>query len=233
MQGAILAAGRGERLRSPQADLPKPLVALAGRPLLWRQADSLRAAGAQSVVAVINSETAAAASKLRLALPQGLALVVRDTQNSLETWLELGNHLAPGWFVAATVDAVLARAEMARFVTQAQAQVQQRPALAGVLGVVNWRGDSRPLFVSVGQEGIVTAIGAQAAMVTAGIYFFSTRIFEYRNRAAGMGALRQFLAALIDWRELIGTVQVHNVIDVDETADLAAARRMVAAFDEE
>jgi NDP-sugar pyrophosphorylase family protein len=232
MQGAILAAGRGERLRRAST-LPKPLVALAGRPLLWRQADAMRAAGAESVVAVINSETAAAAAKLGLTLPTGATLFVRDTRSSLETWFELGKHLAPGWFVAATVDAVMARAEMAWFVAQAQAQVQLQPALVGVLGVVKWRGDLRPLFVNAGRNGIVSALGPQADLVTAGIYFFSTRVFAYRERAAGMGALRQFLAALVDWQELIGTVKLHNVVDVDEDADLIAARELVALEHEE
>lgn len=230
MQGAILAAGRGERLRGETA-LPKPLVALAGQPLLWRQTKSLRGAGAQGVIAVINSETAAALPSLGLALPPGLTLVVRDTQSSLETWFELGRHLAPGWFIAATVDAVAARAELVRFMAQARAQVQSRPSLMGVLGVVKWRGDSRPLFVTAGADGLVTGIGAQAALVTAGIYFFSTRVFEYRERGAGMGALRQFLAALIEWGEPVAAVELHEVIDIDEPADLIAARRMLAAGD--
>ena len=56
--GAILAAGTGERLRTAARGLPKPLVEIAGRTLLARQAEAILDAGAASVLAVINSETA-------------------------------------------------------------------------------------------------------------------------------------------------------------------------------
>ncbi|MDB5107481.1 MAG: Nucleotidyl transferase, partial [Candidatus Binatus sp.] len=55
--GAIIAAGRGERLRDAVADLPKPLVELGGEPMLARQARAMLGVGASPIVAVINSET--------------------------------------------------------------------------------------------------------------------------------------------------------------------------------
>jgi choline kinase len=48
----ILAAGQGTRLRPLTDDLPKCLVPLAGRPLLDRQAEVLRAAGVEDIVVV-------------------------------------------------------------------------------------------------------------------------------------------------------------------------------------
>ncbi len=82
LQGAIIAAGRGERLRnSTGADLPKPLVGLGGETMLARQAGALMAAGANSVIAIVNSETARMADEMKLAIPRGLKLVVRDTMS--------------------------------------------------------------------------------------------------------------------------------------------------------
>ncbi len=54
----IIAAGRGERLRGAVNDLPKPLVELGGETMLVRQARMLHRAGAETVVALVNSETA-------------------------------------------------------------------------------------------------------------------------------------------------------------------------------
>ena len=97
LQGAIIAAGRGERLRgSTRDDIPKPLVMLGGEPMLSRQARAMLAAGASSVVAMINSETARIAKEMSLELPASMRLVVRDTANSMETMLALGEVLGAG-----------------------------------------------------------------------------------------------------------------------------------------
>ena len=59
LSGAIIAAGRGERLRAASGGIPKPLVELGGEALLVRQARALAALGARPVHAIVNSETAA------------------------------------------------------------------------------------------------------------------------------------------------------------------------------
>ena len=46
LQGAIIAAGRGERLRnSTRDDIPKPLVMLGGEAMLSRQARAIARRG--------------------------------------------------------------------------------------------------------------------------------------------------------------------------------------------
>lgn len=50
MNAMILAAGRGERLRPLTDELPKPLLPVAGRPLIAWHLQSLAAAGYQRVV---------------------------------------------------------------------------------------------------------------------------------------------------------------------------------------
>jgi choline kinase len=229
LQGAIIAAGRGERLRrSAGADIPKPLVELGGETLLVRQARAMLAAGAASVVAVINSETAERARELKI--PQRLRLIVRDTPNSMETLFTLGEVLAPGRFVAATVDAVLARGEFVRFVGEALALTN--PARAahfdGVLAVTRWRGDKHPLFTKVTDAGLIRSLGdRQTDLVTAGFYLLPTAIFRHvaEARARKLAALREFLAMLIGGGIRLGALEVTGAIDIDEAADLDAALR--------
>src|ERR1700686_2688514 len=100
LKGAIIAAGRGERLRiSTRDDIPKPLVNLGGEAMLSRQARALLEAGADSAVAVINTETARVAGEMALEIPTSTGLVVCDCANSMETLLELSGLLEPGWFI--------------------------------------------------------------------------------------------------------------------------------------
>ncbi len=232
LQGAIIAAGRGERLRnSTRDDIPKPLVKLGGEAMLSRQARALIAAGASSVVAVINSETARVAreNEMALEMPASLRLVVRDTANSMETMLALGEVVHPGWFIAATVDAVIPQAELARFVNESRRKIEDcsEKKFAGVLAVTRWRGEARPLFADVSENGLILRLGnGQTSMVTAGLYFLSTRVFDYAAdaRRAGLDALRRFLALIIERGMQLDAIEIEGSIDVDEASDLDAAR---------
>jgi NDP-sugar pyrophosphorylase family protein len=230
LQGAIIAAGRGERLRnSTRDDIPKPLVKLGGEAMLLRQGRALIAAGASSVVAVINSETARVASEMALEIPPSIRLVVRDTANSMETMLALGDVLEPGWFIAATVDAVVPQAELARFVNESRKKIEDcsEKKLAGVLAVTRWRGEARPLFADVTENGLILRLGnRQTSMVTAGLYFLSPRVFDYAAdaRRAGLDALRRFLALIIERGMQLDAIEIEGSIDVDEASDLDAAR---------
>ncbi len=232
LQGAIIAAGRGDRLRvSTRDDIPKPLVKLGGEAMLSRQARALLAAGASSVVAVINSETARVANENenQLELPPSMRLVVRDTANSMETMLALGEMLEPGWFLAATVDAVIPLVELVRFVNESRRKIEEcrDKNLAGVLAVTRWRGEAKPLFADVTENGLIRQLGNRhTSMVTAGLYFLSTRVFDYAAdaRRAGLDALRRFLALLIERGMRLEAVEIEGSIDVDEASDLDAAR---------
>ena len=230
LQGAIIAAGRGERLRaSTRDDIPKPLVMLGGEPMLARQARAILAAGASSVVAVINSETARIAEEMSLELPASMRLVVRDTANSMETMLALGEVLAPGWFIASTVDAVIPQTELVRFVNESRRKIEEcgDKSLAGVLGITKWRGEAKPLFTDVSSNGLILALGnRQTSLVTAGLYFLSTRVFDFAAdaRRAGLDALRRFLALIIERGMRLYGIEIEGSIDVDEASDLDAAR---------
>jgi choline kinase len=235
LQGAIIAAGRGERLRnSTRDDIPKPLVMLGGETMLSRQARALLDAGASSVVAVINSETARVAgeNKIALEIAPPIRLVVRDTANSMETMLALGDVLGPGWFIASTVDAVIPQTELARFVNDSRKKIEEcrEKNLAGVLAVTRWRGEARPLFADVTENGLILGLGnRQTSTVTAGVYFLSTRIFDHAAdaRRAGLDALRRFLALLIERGMRLDAIELEGSIDVDEASDLEAARRAI------
>jgi choline kinase len=229
LQGAIIAAGRGERLRSNGEDIPKPLVHIGGETLLARQARAMMRIGAREVLAIVNSETAEVLRRDRIELPDHLRLMVRDTANSMESLLGLGEILAPGNFLLATVDAIVADAEFAKFIAQACALItkDQIGGFDGILGVVKWRGDKKPLFAKIAADHRILALGEdEAAMVTAGVYLLPTSIFAFaaEARRAQFSALRRFLGMLIDNGIRLGAVELADVIDVDEAADLAAAR---------
>jgi len=231
ISGAIIAAGKGERLRGATGGMPKPLVRLGGETLIERQARLMAAAGAYPLNAIINAETAHRMTAMTLKFPPELAILVRDTPNSMESLLALGERIPSGRFVLATVDAVLAEAEFQRFVKVALALTQ--PGMAtpadGVLGVAAWRGDRHPLFAEVASDGWLTRLGGQEGeLVTAGVYLFSTQLFKFaaEARRVGLDALRRYLSLLIEKGMKLAAVELNDVIDVDEGHDLRAAQAL-------
>jgi NDP-sugar pyrophosphorylase family protein len=233
LSGAIVAAGRGDRLRAAAGGIPKPLVELAGEPMIVRQARAMLSLGLSPVHTIVNSETAGLMNDWGVQIPAGVDLCVRDTANSMESLLTLGERIAPGRFVLATVDAVVDQAELRRFVASATKMTD--PAgpqrLDGALGVVKWLGDTRPLFAEVAADGLITGLGeTTTAVVTAGVYLFSTAIFAYAREAQVMGldAMRRFLALLIRKGMRFAAIELEGVIDIDEAADLQTARTAVA-----
>jgi choline kinase len=233
LSGAIIAAGRGERLRGASGGLPKPLVEIDGETLLARQIRYLAAAGARPVHAIVNHETARLIGERGLAMPPEAQIIVRDTPNSMESLLALGERIAPGRFLMTTVDMVVAREEFQRFVTRAIVLTDPHGTkpVDGALAVVQWRGDRHPLFADIASDGIIGALGErECAMVTAGIYLLSTRIFAFAGaaRVAGVDAMRRYLGLLIDHGMKFAACTVVGVIDIDEAADLDAARAQAA-----
>ncbi len=53
MYALILAGGKGERLRPLTDNVPKPMIPLFGRPILWHQVQWLREAGVTDVVFLV------------------------------------------------------------------------------------------------------------------------------------------------------------------------------------
>ncbi len=233
VSGAIIAAGRGARLRAGAIGLPKPLVEIDGEPMLARQARMLTGAGASPIHVIVNSETAAIMRERGLELPPATHLIVRDTPHSLASLLALGEAIAPGRFLMTTVDAMAPPAEFDSFAARALALTDPAAgdALDGAMAVVRWRGDRRPLFAELASDGLITGFGDnRSAWVTAGLYLFNTRIFTMAEEALarGLDAMRRYLALLVDSGMKFAAIALDDVIDVDEAEDLDAARAMLA-----
>jgi choline kinase len=232
LSGAILAAGHGRRLRPASAGLPKPLINFCGQPLLLRQIDLLHRAGLKPIHVIINSETHRLMHECDVAAPNSVDLMVRDTPNSMESLLSLGERIATGFFLLMTVDAILLPSGLSSFVTKATKSISNSSSgLDGALGVVKWNGDANPLFVEIGSDGLITALGeSESTMVTAGVYLFSTAIFTQAAdaRSRRLDAMRRFLGMLIGKGMRFTALEVSPAIDIDDAASLRAAEDMIA-----
>ena len=184
MKMGIIAAGTGERLAAGGVRIPKPLVPIAGQPLIARAIAAGAAAGAGAVACIVNDLHPEVARFLRAERwPVPVEVVVKTTPNSMESLFALAPHLDGDPFLLSTVDAVFAPAEVARFLAAASAL----DGSDGVLALTRHVDDEKPLWAAVDERSRITALGAAAAgggFVTAGVYYFTPGDLRRDRRGA-------------------------------------------------
>ena len=223
LTGGIIAAGEGRRLRRDGWAVPKPLVPVAGVPLIAGVIQNFLAAGITSLRIIVNGQARDCVDWVRSRFPAlDVEFIVKTTASSLESFIEVAAAEDGGRMVVSTVDAWCAAADFARFVEAAC----RRGADASVLAVTPLVADENPLWVDVDDTGRVTALGGCAGgLVTAGVYLVSPRV-RRTPPPPELGRLREYLTWL--WRRgepMYGDV-VETVVDVDRAEDVALAEAL-------
>lgn len=224
VRGGVLAAGEGSRLRRDGWKVAKPLVPVAGAPLVEHAIRNLMGAGVREIAIIFNGEEEDCAgwvrSRFSRPAPQ---IVVRTTASSLESFRELSRRLSAGPALITTVDAFCAPEDFSRFVRAAEALPEETTVLA-VTHVVD---DERPLWVRVDSGGRIRSIGGtDGDAVTAGFYVFSERARRRAGPPPELARLRDFLAWLVASGEPVAAIEVGEVVDVDRGTDVEAAERL-------
>jgi NDP-sugar pyrophosphorylase family protein len=224
-RGGIIAAGHGERLKGAARGLPKPMVRVAGLPLVAHAIGNLRRAGAAEILVLLNSGAGACVEWLRASMPhERIEILVRDTASSFESFCRLAARLNDAPALVTTVDGIIAPPGL-RPAADALARL---PGDGLLLGLTTNSDDEKPLWVEHDPaSGRITRIGgAGGNAVTAGVYglpagFAAPRGDEFPR-------LRDYLADHAASGRPVTGVMLGEVIDVDRPSDVAAAERRLA-----
>jgi NDP-sugar pyrophosphorylase family protein len=223
--GGIIAAGEGSRLRQAGWIVPKPMVPVAGVPLIESAIRNFVAAGITRLSIIVNEQERDCAAWVQARFPElDLHLIVKTTASSLESFREVAGGAGPGRMLVSTVDAWCRPADFAGFVESAL----RRPREATVLAVTPLVDDEKPLGAVLDAEGRVTALGGESpALVTAGVYLVSERARRL-DPPPRLGRLREHLAWLLDSGEPMYGNVIETVVDVDRAEDVALAEALAA-----
>lgn len=226
LRGGIIAAGDGQRLRDSGFTMPKPLVPVAGVPLIEAVVRGFEAAGIESLVIIVNERAAECVEFVRRRFRRlDVDFIVKTTASSLESFRLVIERAAADRVLVSTVDAWCPRPEFVRFAAAAAA----RPADATVLGVTPFVADERPLWVRIGGDGRVVEIGGAAGdAVTAGYYLVPERVRRL-TPPPDLGRLRDFLRWIAERGEPLFAERIPRVVDVDRASDVALAEAEAGA----
>jgi NDP-sugar pyrophosphorylase family protein len=223
VSGAVIAAGEGSRLK--QLGVPKPLIEVAGVPLIEHVLGNFEAAGITSAAVIFNESERDCEAFVRERFGRLVrTVVVKTTRSSLESFRAILEVAPKGRLLVSTVDAFCPRKDFVRFVERAG----ELPSRSTVLAVTRFVDDEKPLWVNIAGHGRVSAVGGSTGdAVTAGIYVFPEKVRRL-GLPHELGRLRDFLAWLARSGEPLQAIEIEKVVDVDRAEDLAVAEALAA-----
>jgi choline kinase len=234
-QTVILAAGFGSRLGSAETGVPKPLIEVAGKPLVAHALEHARACGCSEAVIVIGHEgkrvrDAVERFGLPLAItfvenreldaPNGVSLLKAELLTDECFFLQMVDHVFGGLALGALIMSPFTAGEAGRVL------VDQSPGAIDLADATKVRlaGDRR-----------VTAIGKHIEPwdgIDAGCFVLTRAVFEALRDAARSepltvsAGMRRLAAA-----NALGSADVTlDWVDVDTAADRALAEQLVSAL---
>jgi NDP-sugar pyrophosphorylase family protein len=219
IQGGIIAAGHGTRLRADGYRVSKPMVPVAGRPLIDLTLDRFRAAGIRRLTIIINDASDDCRQWLRdHARDFDLDLIVRTTPSSYASFQTVVSRLVGAPAVITTIDAVMPANDFCSFVGSA-ADVASN---AVALGLTDHVDDENPLWATLDADGRIRQLGgSHGTHVTAGLYWLPAQ--RPAEPTTNFRRLRDYLGWLVAGGQPVCGIVLPCVFDIDRARDIAAA----------
>lgn len=237
IHAGIIAAGHGSRLSKKFPGTPKPLIPVAGRPMLHWITRGLKSAGIESAIILLNSRGDAVRRALERE-PGGLrwTFLQADTQSSFDSFRLVAGVLAEksAGFCVSTVDAIVPPADAALFLRRALRAGPGGRSPDAALALTGFVEDEKPLWADVDKNGAVTGLGERAARrdaVTCGLYALSARAAKALPGEGAYARLRDFWSDIIDKGGFVRGVRLADTVDVDRPEDIPAAEKVTRCFD--
>ncbi len=236
MNFAIIAAGEGSRLAAEGIESPKPLVKVAGEPLIDRLVRIFIDNYADEICVICNDHSTLVGRHLAYIQNEGLQgrpvplkFKVKSTPSSMHSLYELSDWLKGSKFVLTTVDTIFNEREFANYVTA----FKERDDIDGLMGVTGFVDDEKPLWVNTNTdmtiEGFYDNNTIGAKYVSAGIYGLTPKSLDILKECVekGESRMRNFQRALIGNGMKLKAFEFGKVIDIDHAHDIASAEKIL------
>jgi NDP-sugar pyrophosphorylase family protein len=220
LQGGIIAAGVGSRLRADGYRVSKPMVPVAGRPLIDLALDRFRAVGIRRLTIIINDSSDDC--RQWLGAHGGdfdLDIIVRATPSSYASFQLVVDRLTRAPAVITTIDAIMPVNDFLTFVKSATGLAKD----AVVLGLTDYVNDENPLWATLdAADGHIRQLGGNIGThVTAGLYWLPAQ--RPAEPATGFARLRDYLGWLVAEHQPVYGIVLPRVFDIDRARDIVAA----------
>ena len=233
MKAVVLAAGEGTRMRPLTANLPKPLLPVAGKPFLRHTLEALRAAGISEAAILIGWQGHRIRESFGDGVGLGLSIAYEEQSERLGTAHALGCMRAhvDGPFLSVNGDVVVSGDALA-------AMIAHHRALPGPVMALAEVPDPRAFGVVEMDDGKVVGLEEKprrpkSNLINAGIYIFDKDIFPLIDKTAksprGEYEITDTIRALMGAQDVYGFRIPGDWIDVGRPWDLLRANAALLA----
>ena len=224
MRFGIIAAGEGSRLALEGSGQPKPLVPIAGVPMLERLARIFMNCGADRIAVIVNDRNPDTASYVRrMSAHMPIDLVVKSTPTPMHSLMELAPYLGRERFCVTTVDTVFREKELADMM-----KAFESTSYVGLMGVTSLIDDEKPLYVDTDSDMLIRGFLDEQGgcrYVSAGIYALKAQALDVLAQCleSGQTRMRYFQRRLLEEGMRLKAFDMGRVIDVDHVGDIEKA----------
>lgn len=230
MKAAILAAGRGTRLKTVLGEEPKALLKICGTPMIERLIHILVENDIRDLVVIIRKD----ATHLRQFLEDKkddirITVVRENTESAMYSFFALEQYLREEPFLLFTVDTVYKEEDFSRFIDFCRRNTNADLLLTATSFIL----DEKPVFVEFGQKGRIAAVGRKylqsGRLVLAGMYYCSPKIYKEIDEALkhNIEHLSDFFGWIVVKGYDVRGIKVSKVIDVDDEGDIREAEKLI------
>ncbi len=228
LRAGLIAAGTGSRFRAAGYREPKPMIRVAGKPLIGWAVSQFKAAGLNSLVSIFNTGNCAACSDyLSASFPDIEAdIACLDTASSFESFLNVLSRADGDHLLITTTDSIYRPGTLARLLEFAETLQNDEM----ILGVTDFIDDEKPLYAAMDDAGRIYSVGEKPTpCVTSGVYLMPPAAYRM-GRTEKFPALRKFLAFLLQNGVECRGFDMGKSVDVDRPEDIAEAERFISTF---
>jgi len=231
MKGLILAAGEGKRMRPLTVDKPKPLLPLAGKPIIDHILDHLKFHGVREVYIVTGWESKRLKEHLKDGSDRGMDIRYLTQEERLGTAHAIGRarDVIDEPFICMNGDIVVTRDAVGRAVEMFNTHGMDLMAVAKVDDPSGYG------VVEVDAEKVVRIIEKPLEtthrLVNTGLYIFNKEIFDVIEKTGkskrGEYEITDSMQKLADDGKLLATTVLDGWIDVGRPWDLLKANEVL------
>lgn len=233
MKAVVLAAGEGTRMRPLTANLPKPLLPVAGKPFLRHTLEALRSAGITELAILIGWQGHRIREQFGDGAALGLSIAYEEQTERLGTAHAIGfmrGHV-DGPFLSMNGDVVVSANALSELIAF------HRKVRAPAVGLAEVSNPS-PFGVVELKDGKVVSLEEKprqpkSHLINAGVYVFDPDIFPLIDTtpksARGEYEITDTIRALMQKRDVYGFRLPGEWIDVGRPWDLLRANEALLA----
>ena len=227
MRAVVLAAGEGTRMRPLTANLPKPLLPVAGKPFLRHTLEAVREAGVKQVAILVGWQGHRIREAFGRGADLGISIEYEEQKERLGTAHAIGSlrdHV-DGPFLSINGDVVVSGSSL-------KAMIAHQAKVGGPVMALARVPDPRPFGVVELADGKVARIeekprAPKSDLINAGIYVFEPDIFPLIDRTTkssrGEFEITDTIRLLLESRDVFGFHLEGDWIDVGRPWDLLRA----------